>query len=406
MKNKILTLLLSLAISFGLWLYVVTVISPEYEVTVYNVPVELVGTGYLDAKGMMITSDTRALKVDLTLQGNRSDLKKYNNSNVTAIVDLSQVNHAGEHQLECSVSFQSGKADVVGKNPGTISVTVADKQTKTVPVEITYIGAVPEGYEAERQDVEMNHTTVTISGPKRTLDRIASAGIVVDLSGRMTSFAEDYPITLCGIDGRPIADDSFVTVNLEQIRAVVQVYKVKVVPVQFLLDFTDSGLREDMVTVTAFPKEGSVTLMGDTDDMEKVSPALTFTITLSNYDQATTEVFVPELPDGVQCKEQIMAYIQMPEMGHRLMTITNFQLTNVPEGMEVSLTQDATVELWGPKEILDQLTEADVLGVVDCSNISESTTSLSAVYVVEGYEYLVVRAEAESISVQVNVVQP
>ena len=49
MKHKIRTLLLSLVISFGLWLYVVTVISPEYEVTVYNVPVELVGTGTLDA---------------------------------------------------------------------------------------------------------------------------------------------------------------------------------------------------------------------------------------------------------------------------------------------------------------------------------------------------------------------
>lgn len=400
MKNKVLTLLLSLVISFGLWLYVVTVISPEFEVTVYNVPVELVGSGYLDAKGMMVISDTKDLKVDLTLRGNRSDLKKYNNSNITAIVDLSQITHAGDHQLECSASFQTGSAEVVSKNPGQIAVTVADKLTKTVPVEITYIGSVPEGYEAERQDVEMDHTTVTVSGPKKTIDRIASAGIVVDLSGRMTSFAQDYPITLCGIDGRPIADDSFVTVNLSEIRAVVQVYKVKVVPVQFLLDFEASGLQEDMVTV--YPQIETVTLIGSGDALEKVDAALTFTITLRDYTQATTEVFNPVLPEGVRCKEQIQAHIQMPEMVRRWMTINNFELNNVPEGMEVSLVKDAMVEIWGPREILEQLSAEDVLGVVDCSSISGSSAYVPVFYVVQGFEYLYIRGEWDNVLIHVN----
>lgn len=404
MKHKIRTLLLSLVISFGLWLYVVTVISPEYEVTVYNVPVELVGTGTLDVKGLMVTSDTRGLKVDLTLQGNRSDLKKFNNSNVTAIVDLAQITHAGEHQLECSVSFQSGTADVVGKNPGTISVTVADKQTKTVPIEVTYIGSVPDGYEADRQDVEMNHTTVTVSGPKRTLDRIASAGIVVDLTGRMTSFAEDYPVTLCGIDGRPIADDSFVTVNLEQIRAVVQVYKVKVVPVQFVLDFTNSGLQEHMVTV--YPQLESVTLIGDTEDLDNVGPALTFTISLSNYVQATTDVFEPVLPDGVQCKERILAHIQMPEMARRVISVSNFDLTNLPEGMEVSLVKSATVEIWGPREIVEQLSSDAVRGVLDCTAISTGAVSVPVTYVIEGYEYLAIYPEAYTLLIRAEQVKP
>lgn len=404
MKHKIRTLLLSLVISFGLWLYVVTVISPEYEVTVYNVPVELVGTGTLDVKGLMVTSDTRGLKVDLTLQGDRSDLKKFNNSNVTAIVDLAQITHAGEHQLECSVSFQSGTADVVGKNPSTISVTVADKQTKTVPIEVTYIGSVPDGYEADRQDVEMNHTTVTVSGPKRTLDRIASAGIVVDLTGRMTSFAEDYPVTLCGIDGRPIADDSFVTINLEQIRAVVQVYKVKVVPVQFVLDFTNSGLQEHMVTV--YPQLESVTLIGDTEDLDNVGPALTFTISLSNYAQATTDVFEPVLPDGVQCKERILAHIQMPEMARRVISVSNFDLTNLPEGMEVSLVKSATVEIWGPREIVEQLSADAVRGVLDCTAISAGAVSVPVTYVIEGYEYLVIYPEAYTLLIRAEQVKP
>lgn len=404
MKNKVLTLLLSLVISFGLWLYVVTVISPEYEVTVYNVPVELVGNGYLDKKDLIAVSETAGLQVDLTLRGNRSDLKKFNNSNITVIADLSQIAHAGVHQLDCSVSFQSGSAEVVAQNPAQISVTVADKLTKTVPVEITYIGSVPEGYEAERTDVAMDHTTVTVSGPKKTIDRIASAGIVVDLTGKMTTFAEDYPLTLCGIDGRPIADDSFVTVNLEEIRAVVQVYKVKKVPVQFVMDFTASGLQENMVTV--YPQVETVTLVGSGDDLEKVGSTLTFTIVLSNYSQASMEVFVPDLPDGVQCREEINVYIQIPEMTSRWLTVSDYSLMNVPEGLNVQISQTSTVEVRGPRDILEQLTADDVLGMVDCANISDSSAYAPVTYLVPGYEYLYVSAEWANVLVTVNQAEP
>ena len=39
MRNKILSGLLSLVIAFGLWLYVITYVSPGSEETYYNIPV-------------------------------------------------------------------------------------------------------------------------------------------------------------------------------------------------------------------------------------------------------------------------------------------------------------------------------------------------------------------------------
>ena len=391
MKNKVLSLLLSLLISFGLWLYVVTVISPEYEATVYGVPVEFVGSGYLDSKNMLVTSETNGIRTDLTLRGNRSDLKKFTNSNITAIVDLSQITHSGDYQLDYNVSFQTGSAEVVSKNPGSISVTVADKLTKTIPVDVTYVGNLPEGYEAENHaGIELDHATVTVSGPKKTIDRIASAGIVVDLTGRMTSFVQEYPITLCGIDGRPIADDSFVTANLENIRAVVQVYKVKTVPVQFQLDFVASGLQSDMVTI--YPQQETVTLYGNAEDLAQVGDVLIFTISLSQYDQATTEIFVPELPGGVQCKEQIQAHIQMPDMMRRVLTISNYHLNKVPAGLTVVNAQESQIELRGPAEILGQLSVDEVRATVDCSSVAGGSAYAPVSYVVRGHEYLYIQS--------------
>ena len=41
MKNKLLTILLSVAIAVGMWVYVITVEQPESEETYYDIPVIL-----------------------------------------------------------------------------------------------------------------------------------------------------------------------------------------------------------------------------------------------------------------------------------------------------------------------------------------------------------------------------
>lgn len=391
MKNKLLPLLLSLTISFGLWLYVVTVISPESEQVFYDIPVELVGNDYLNSKDLIIVSSTANLRVDLTLSGNRSDLNKLGSSNITVIADLSKITKPGEHRLDCSVSFQSGTAEVLAQNPEKITVVVAEKLTKTVPVRVSYIGAVPEGYEEDRENVSMDHTTVTISGPKETIDKIAYAGITVDLTDERTTFVYDYPMVLCGYDTRPVADVSFVTANVSEIRTVVQVNKVKKVPVKFELDFTNSGLQENMVTV--YPGIDTVTLVGSSDALEKVNDVITFTITLSNYSGACTEIFVPTLPDGVKCVEEIQAHIQIPDMVSRWLTVRRFELQNVPQGMTVQVANYPSVEIWGPKDVLEKLTADEVMGIIDCTNVSTSPIYVPVTYIVPGYEYLYVRMD-------------
>lgn len=402
MKNKVLTLLLSLAISFGLWLYVVTVISPESETIIDNVPVELVGAGYLESQNLIVISPTEGLKVNLTLGGSRSDLNKLNNSNVTVIVDLSKITQAGEYQLDYSVSYQSGAAEVLSQNPDSITVVVAEKATKTVPVEPKFVGVVPSGYEAEHDSVAMDHATVTVSGPKETVDKIASAMITIDLTGKMTTFAGDYPLLLCGADRLPIADDSYVTVNLADIRAVVQVYQMKRVPLEVVSDYTDSGLQENVATI--YKSVETITLIGNSEALAKVEDIMLIPVVMRDYDGNTTIVWTPELPDGVQCKETIELHIAMPEMDTRVYTVdvTQFEAINVPEGMKVRVTESFEVTIRGAKEELDKISAADIVCKVDCSNVTASSSYAPVVYTVAGYEYLYVRGAWENVFIEVT----
>ena len=104
MKKKILTALLSLMISFGLWLYVITVVSPNSTNIFYNIPVILNGESVLTERELMITS-VPSKEVTLKLEGNRSDLIKLDRSNIDIVVDLTKIYTAGTYRLRFDVGY-------------------------------------------------------------------------------------------------------------------------------------------------------------------------------------------------------------------------------------------------------------------------------------------------------------
>ena len=83
MKNKVWRIALSVLISFALWMYVVSTVSPEQEETFYDIPVSY-QNDVLEERGLMIVSDTPTVTVKA--KGNRSDLNELNANNINRIV--------------------------------------------------------------------------------------------------------------------------------------------------------------------------------------------------------------------------------------------------------------------------------------------------------------------------------
>ena len=73
MKNKLISVVLSIFIATALWLYVITTVSPGSKETYYNIPVVLANESVLTERGLMITYQS-STTATLVLSGNRSDL--------------------------------------------------------------------------------------------------------------------------------------------------------------------------------------------------------------------------------------------------------------------------------------------------------------------------------------------
>ena len=93
MKSKLPTLLLAAVVALALWVYVVTAVSPESEENYYNIPVTFENENVLLDRDLMLVSGSNAV-VSVRLYGNRSDLNRLNQTNITVTVDLKRHHRA------------------------------------------------------------------------------------------------------------------------------------------------------------------------------------------------------------------------------------------------------------------------------------------------------------------------
>ncbi len=410
MKSKVLTALLSLVIAFALWAYVVTVVSPESENTYYNVPVVLDGQSWLEERNLMIVSE-QEFKVNLTLSGNRTDLNKLDSSNITLLADLSAITEPGTHILNYTVSYpgsvQGGTIHTVSQDPQQIELTVVQRSKKDIPVKVVYTGSLPDGYTAERQNITLDHTSVTVSGPKDVIDQITQAKVEIDLTGQTQTIVTTKPITLCGEDGNPIVDVSTVTVNVSNIRATVIIRMLKEIALELNV-IPGGGITEQMAII--LPDRTSITVSGSEAALKDLDKITLGSIDLGKLDLNTEElkfdIVLPEGVTNVTGVTTVTVKIQMPEMATRTYTVTRFEAVNLSAGMEASfLTEQLLVEIRGPAVLLDTLTAENIVAVVDFADAQVGTASYEATIRVEGVEGVGAAGSIDPVSAQVSAVQ-
>ena len=384
MKSKLASMLLSVFIAFGLWLYVVNNVSQEADYTLYNVPVIMEGETVLtEDRNLMITAIS-ADDVDLTLYGKRSDLAKVNSSNVILKADLTRIYEPGEKiALTYNITFPSDVASnaltPVNRYPDNIYVTVEARRNKEVPVEVKWIGSTPEGFMTDRENRVLDYSYVTVVGPASVADLIEKAVIEVDLSEQRESISQNYRYTLCDGDGNPV-DAKLITTNVEDIHLEVRIRKVK--EVKLTVDVTyGGGATEQNTTITIEP--ATIRLSGS----EAVLAALGDTISLGKIDlraieKSDTLTFAVSLPDGVTNLSNITEAtvdVQYKGLSIKELMVQNLITQNVPEGLEVDIMEKKLqVVLRGPFADLAKIDAEDITVVADFTDAVVGTSTFKA----------------------------
>lgn len=381
MKNKILTALLSLAVALALWLYVVTVVSPNSDKHYYNVPVVMQGEVLLQERGLMIT-DTEVPTVSLHLEGNRTDLDKLNSSNITINVDVSKIYEAGTHSLSFTPTYPgdvpNNAITVLSKTPGTITVTVEERISKSVPVDIQYMGTLSEGFMADKENKVLDYESINITGPKSVIDQIAMARIDVDLEARSESVSGQFQYTLCNEKGDPV-DAELVTTDVEVVTLTLKILRVKEIALTVNV-ISGGGATQQTSSITIDPQ--TIRVSGSDNLLEGLESLELGTINLGEMPGDEVVTFPIKLPEGITNETGVTEAtvdVRFPELGTKTLTVTEFTVINVPDGLSADvITELLEIQLRGPKDIIEDVEASQITVTVDFSDEQIGTATIKA----------------------------
>ena len=383
-KSKGYTIVLSLVIAFGLWLYVVNNVSEQADWTFNNIPVVREGETVLSERNLMVT-DISADTVSLHLSGTRDDLNKIDSSNTSVKVDLSTITEPGQKiELNYKPSFPSDVGynafEVTNKDPAAIYVSVDYRRTFEIPVVVKWRGTRSENYIYDTENYVLDYPAITISGPAAVADMIDHAEVEVDLSGKVESISESFRYTLCDVDGNPV-DARRITTSVEEVRLSAQIQRIK--EVQLVADVIYGGGATAMnTTVEIEPK--TIRVSGGEAVLAELGESYTVcSINLADIEKNTDiQRYTIALPEGVTNQTGVteaVVTIRITGLKTREFTVDKFEITNVPEGMKAEIINaNLTVKVRGPEEEIQALTEKDITAVVDFSAAEVGTATYKA----------------------------
>lgn len=382
-KSKLYSIILSVAIAFGLWLYVVSNVSEQADWTFYNIPVVREGETVLSERNLMVT-EISATTVSLHLSGSRDDLNKVDEKNTSVRIDLSNISEPGEKiPLNYKPSYPSDVGnnafEVTDKNPPVIYVSVDYRRTYEIPVQVKWIGTRAGDYIYDTENYVLDYTTVTITGPAAVADRIHHAELEVDLTGKVESISESFRYTLCDEEGNPV-DAQQITTNVEEIRLNAQIQRIK--EVKLVVDVIYGGGATALNTTVEIEPE-TIRVSGGEAVLEELGDTYTVcTINLADIERTDTQKYTVALPEGVTNQtgvSEVSVSVRFAGLKTKEFTINNFEITNVPEGMQAEIINaNLVVKVRGPEEELNKLTARDITAVVDFSNAIEGTATYKA----------------------------
>lgn len=365
MKSKILHMLLALAIAFALWVYVITVVSPESEDTFYNVPVVLNNESVLNDNGLMVVSNGEP-KIALKLKGNRSDLNNLKSSDITVIADLSRIDGPGEKQLNYSVSYPGSMSfEILNQEPQEITLTIAEWATKEVDVNVVYQGSTPPEYIADTDGVELDYQKITVTGPKEVVDEITQAVIDVNLENVTQTITQSYAVTLCDEEGQPV-DAATVEVNAPEVQMTLRILQVK--EVQLKLDVSyGGGATEQTSNVSVDPL--TIKVAGSEKLLEGLDSLTLGAVNLAELMEDSTLTFPINLPEGVENLSGVneaTVDVKFPNLKVKTLSVSAILMRNVPTGMNVQMTTKVLeVKVRGTEAQINAITDKDLTVRVD-----------------------------------------
>ena len=211
-NRKWLSVLISVVVSIGLWVYVVTVENPVQELELHNIPVTLSGQDLLrEDYDLLITDSNIEGGVSLTFSGKYSDLRKLreNRDQLQLTISVTHLRSAQEYNLPFDMAdvtlpsnLSSQDISLSNKDPNVVVVTLEKLGRSTIPVKVAANVTTEEGYTTG--SLTQNYDEITVEGPEELVDQISYAQVILERENVAQTVTSTLPFNLINASGEII----------------------------------------------------------------------------------------------------------------------------------------------------------------------------------------------------------
>ena len=382
--------LLALFLALCLWAGLITQ-DPTLtrERVFYDVPVSVTGADTLRRNsGLIVVSGLEDEKLTVRM---RADVPQSEYNTVTANlynprVELSRIKETGEQTLKIVTSSTSAYGSVTSISPDTVTVVVDEYVTNyRVPVSLNAREDYPAGFRGGV--ASLDPATVTISGPKSVVDRIARVCVDYDLSllpSRAGKTRTALPLRFVDEAGENV-ESSLLEVSSADVLLRSVIVEQTLYPTR-TLSLSTAALTEGkpadgyrMVSATVSPSyilaAGEESALAALDSLFLEEP-----VNVTGASQSFTATVKVRKPSELNYLSAdtvtVTVEIEPVRMSRSFESVKLFA-RGITDGLNAALSQKTlNVVLTGPQLVLESLRAANVTAYVDVSGLGPGEYTL------------------------------
>ncbi len=369
------TFLWAFALAMAVWVSAVTSADPdETRVLTNPVPLQIVGQD-----PGLILNDEIPTAVEVTLRAPRSvwSLIEADPQIVQAILDLSGLS-SGVHELDLQIQVDARPVKIESVTPHTITCTLEQLATQTLPVELSMSGEAAIGYQVG--EITIDPLKIAMAGAQSQVQKVQRARVSVNLSGLRENFDQIIPVEILDQNGLPVDG---ITISPELVRVSMPVsqqggYRDVAVKV-IVTGRVASGYR--LTDISVFPP--IVTVFAGNTQLVNALPGVVETqpLDLQNAQEDINTRLALNLPEGISIVGDQTVLIQAgisPIESSVTLAGERVEIIGLGSGLTAQVSPTTVdVIVSGPLPLLDTLTRQDVRVTVDLSGLGVGTHQIT-----------------------------
>lgn len=368
----------AVAFSVLLWLVVININNPVGEKTFRDLKIELKNTTALTDEGKTYEVLDSTDRVSVTVRASRSVLDSISASDITATADFSELSFTNTVPIRLSVSrYLDNQIQEISGSIDIMKLEVEDLIERQLVIQTVQTGTPAASYMVSKVAIT-DGNAMKISGPESLISQVNRAVVEADVAGLTDSITITEKIRLLDAEGNEITDSKIIrSVNTAKVS--ITILQTKEVPLTLSTQGEPAAGYAFTGEITSAPE--TVTIAGRSSAVsaveEIVIPSEELDLTGATAD-VTKLVDVNEyLPDGVMLtntsdeefngKAAVTAKIEPLIQITRQLDAAQIQITNVPEGYQVTLNteEDVSIRMQGLQDYLNQVDAAALTGIID-----------------------------------------